>query len=104
MARYVVVEICPEDLAEKVVNELQNLFRAILGLRVINGSLVVIERVRNRYVLRVTTRLLSYLRAAVFLLREVDGKKVAIVTVRVPGSVRKARAHAHSIPPLLEVC
>jgi len=98
VARYVILEVYPPEMVQRVVSSVVDLANRLLGIRSIRGSIIPIEYHRNRAIIRVTTRFLPYLRAAVFMLRKVENHNVLILTIRVTGSVRKARAQARSIP------
>ena len=101
MARYVVVEVYPVELVDIVCEVVRKKFQELLGIRVIKGSLLPVFKCRNRIVFRVTTRLLPYLRASIALVRQIENKPVLIVSRRVTGSLRKAKAQACSLEPLI---
>ncbi len=101
MARYVVVEVYPAELLDAVCDAVRRKFQELLGVRIIKGSLLPVFRHKNRVVFRVTTRLLPYLRASIVLVRHVEERPVLVVSRRVTGSLRKAKAQACSLEPLI---
>ena len=98
MARYVVIEVYPQELINDIVNELIKKFNEIAGLNSIKGSIKVISISNSRVVIRVSTRLLKYLRTAVLFTRKVRGIDVGVAIIRVSGTLRKAIAQEKSIP------
>ncbi len=97
MARYVVIEIYPEELVDKASSEIIRKFNEILGIGSVRSSIAVVFRRGNRIVVRVPTRHLDHLRASVFLIRKIDGTDVLLITRRVSGTLRRSRAHCLSL-------
>lgn len=101
MARYVLVEIYPEDHVDTIIQEVISTFKKILGLRIIRGYLRVVKKKGNRVVFKVSTNLLPYLRACTILIRQINDSRVIVLTVRISGTIRKICAQLDSIPKLL---
>ncbi|NPA69363.1 MAG: hypothetical protein GXO26_01015 [Crenarchaeota archaeon] len=101
VARYIIVEVHPEEAIDKVANELLRLFEKVVGIGLFRGRLIIADRIKNRLIIRVPTRYLKYARYVILALREIDNLKIIAITISVTGTLRKARAQARSIPPLL---
>ncbi len=97
MARYVLVEIYPEDLVEKTVRKILENYEKIVGINIIKGGVHVICIESSRVIFGVRTRFLKYLRTAILMTRSVDGKDVLVLTLRVSGTLRKCKAQLKSI-------
>ncbi|NPA99864.1 MAG: hypothetical protein GXO10_00655 [Crenarchaeota archaeon] len=102
MARYIIVEVHPEEAIDKVANELVRLFEKIVGIGLFKGRLLIADKIGNRLIIRVPTRYLKYARYAILALRKIENTPVTVLTVSVTGTIRKARAQARSIPSLFD--
>ncbi len=101
VARYIVVEVYPKEVTDKVANELLKIFEKIIGIGIIRGRLIIADKIENRLIIRVPTRYLKYARYVILALRRIENTKVSVITISVTGTIRKARAQARSIPPLI---
>jgi len=101
VARYIVVEVYPEELLDKVVEKISKTFETMVGIGLIKGRLIIADRIKNRIILRVPTRYLKYARYAILTVSKIDNRKVATITISVTGTIRKARAQARSLPHIL---
>ncbi len=102
MARYIIVEVYPRDLTKKVAEEILKTFERSVGLGTFRGRLILVDHINNRLIFRVPTRYLKYVRYSILSIREIENKKVLVLAISVTGTVRKARAQARSIPPLVD--
>ncbi|ADN51416.1 hypothetical protein [Vulcanisaeta distributa] len=96
--RYVVIDVYPREYIDKVISELNNWFRFFAGKDAIGIELRIIAKYegRGRLVIQVPNDLLKYLRSSVAMAgRE---SEVAVITVKVTGTMRKALAIASSVP------
>lgn len=92
MARYLVMETL--DDVEAVYGELETAARGIAGLAWLGCRMELKGVYGSRFVVRTRTKCLKWVRAAAASL----GRPV--ITVRVTGSARKAKALAKSLKPL----
>lgn len=98
--RYVVIDVYPRDYLDRVIQDLNSWFRIFAGKDAIGIGLKVVAKYegRGRLVIQVPNNLLSHLRSAIVMVGRGDG--VAVVTVKVTGTMRKALAIASSVPYL----
>ncbi len=96
--RYVVIDVYPREYIDKVISELNNWFRFFAGKDAIGIELRIVAKYegKGRLIIQVPNDLLKYLRSSVAMAgRE---SEVAVITVKVTGTMRKALAIASSVP------
>mgnify|MGYP001770721044 FL=1 len=98
--RYVIIDVYPREFLDDVIPELNAWFRLFAGKDAINTELKVIMKYegRGRLVIQVPNNLIKYLRSSVVMVGREKG--VAVITVKVTGTMRKALAIASSVPYL----
>ncbi|WP_054853570.1 hypothetical protein [Vulcanisaeta distributa] len=99
--RYVVIDVYPREYIERIIPpELNSWFRSFAGRDAIGVELKIVAKYggKGRLIIQVPNNLLKYLRSAIIMAgRESD---VAVITVKVTGTMRKALAIASSMPYL----
>ncbi len=101
MARYVLIEVYPPELVQKVVSEILKTYENLLGVKLVEAPISVVLIDPPRAIFRVRTRFLKFLRMAILLTRRVDDTDVLVVTIRVSGTLRKCKAQLKSIQKLM---
>ncbi|WP_069807962.1 Rpp14/Pop5 family protein [Vulcanisaeta thermophila] len=97
--RYLVLSVYPPEYLGRVLGRLNEVFKQLAG----KDALGVNVRVYDTYpgkgfaVLGVPRNLVNVLRASTCIVRDVDGARVMVLTVKVTGTLRRARAIAQSI-------
>mgnify|MGYP001773191160 CR=1 FL=1 len=98
--RYVIVDVYPMDSIDKVITDLNIWFRLFSGKNAIGSELKIIAKYegRGRVMIQVPNNLLKYLRSAIIMVGREN--EIAVITVKVTGTMRKALAIASSVPYL----
>lgn len=101
--RYLVLEVYPRDYLDQALTKLNDAFKQLAGKDALGINVKVYEKYLEKgfAIVGVPRDLLSILRAAICLVRDVDGNKVALITIKVTGTLRKARAVAQSMGELV---
>ena len=93
--RYVVFEVLPENKVsfEEVKRTLENRIQEFLGvLETSKAGIIIMDKWdKNKGILRVSHNMLDKVKAAIVLIKEVNGKRVIIKTVGVSGILKKAQ-------------
>lgn len=92
MARYLVIETL--DDVNAVYREIEEAAKSIAGINWLRCGMELKATYKNRLIIRINTKCIKWVRAAVASLRS------TAVTLRVTGSMRKAEALALSLRPL----
>ena len=102
MPRYLVIEYYPEEINfDDVYSEFIKSIKLIAGYRYILGSVRLVAKKDNRFLVRVNTKLYPYVRAAIAITRRVKYQNVTLITITCSGTLRKALSRFFSIPKLI---
>lgn len=97
MSRYLIIDVEPAEYVDRIIEEYVGTVKRLAGLDALGYSIEVVARYEGRFIIRVHNELLKYARAAVAVMRDIDGSPVGLITVKVTGTRRRAVAIASSL-------
>lgn len=101
--RYLVLEVYPREYLDNALSEIVSMFKQLAGKDALGVNVRIYEKYPEKgfAIVGVPRNLVSTLRASICLIREVNSVRVMLITIKVTGTLRKARAIAQSMKELL---